>query len=115
MSFVGPLALLSKTNVNKACSDVEDNEYEEGLILNSDDKVVDYYYNNNVKRFYKKPRMGNFKNNSFKKSASTSNSVVENKKEGSSSEKNVEKKLVGECGYDYNYCNVETNWHGILC
>lgn len=46
---------------------------------------------------------GNFKSNIFKKSASTSNLVVENKKDVGSSEK----KLGVDSGYDCNYCNVK--------
>lgn len=61
-SFGGPLALVSKTNVKGDSSDDEDGESEEGLIVNYDDEVVAYYSNNNVKKFYKKPIKGNFKN-----------------------------------------------------
>lgn len=53
-SFGGPFALVSKTNVNEASSDVEDSENEKGLIVNSNNEVVTYYSNNNVKKFYKK-------------------------------------------------------------
>lgn len=53
VSFGGPLALVSKTNVNEAYSDIEDKEDEEGLIVNYDDEAMSYYSNNNVKNFYK--------------------------------------------------------------
>ena len=104
-SFGGPLALISKTNVKDACSDDVDGKSEEGVIVNSDDEAVAYYSNNNVKKVYKKSIKGNFKNNSFKKVASTSNHGVQNKKDESSGEKKSEKKLVGDSGYDCNYCN----------
>lgn len=52
-TFWGPLARVSKTNVNKACFDVEDSKDKEGLIVNSDDNIVAYYSNNNFKKYYK--------------------------------------------------------------
>lgn len=54
------------------CSDGEADDCEGGLLKNYDDKVVSYYSNNSVNKFYMKPIGGNFKNNSFKKSLSSS-------------------------------------------
>ena len=75
-TFGDPLAFVSNTNVIESCYNVKDGENEEGLIVNSDDEIVAYYSNNNVKNFYKKPMKGNLKNNTFKKTTSTSNPVV---------------------------------------
>lgn len=40
MSFGSPLAIVSKIVIRDACCDVEYSETEEGLNVNSDDKVV---------------------------------------------------------------------------
>lgn len=46
-----PLVLVSKININKARTDVEDDDNEEGLIVNFDDEAISYYFNNNIKKF----------------------------------------------------------------
>lgn len=104
-NFGGTLALISETNINEASYDVKDDENEEGLIMNYNDDVVAYYSNNNNKKIYKKPIKGNFKSNTFKKVAQTSNLVIEKKKDGNATEQKVEKKLAGDSRYDFNYCN----------
>lgn len=72
MNFGGPLALILKTTRKEVCFDGEANDNKEGLLMNSDDETLAYYSNNSVNKFYMKPIGGNFKNNSFKKSLSSS-------------------------------------------
>lgn len=50
--FGGPLALISKTCVKEVCSDGEQGDTKEGLLINSDHEAVAYYSNNRVKKFY---------------------------------------------------------------
>lgn len=70
--------------------------------MNSDEEFVTYYSNNSVKKFYKKPIGGNFKNSSFKKSSS--NFGVQQKSVEKVEEKK-EKKLIGDFGYNCNNYN----------
>ena len=39
----GPLELVSKTTANEACSNDEEDDGEEGILMNSNDKVLAYY------------------------------------------------------------------------
>lgn len=49
LNFGGPLAFVSTMNVEDMCSDSEEGNSEEGLLMNSDDEVVAYYSSNSVK------------------------------------------------------------------
>lgn len=55
MNLGGPLALMSKVFGKEANDELVEKEGlgEEGFIVNSDDKAVDFYSNNKVKIFFK--------------------------------------------------------------
>lgn len=60
VTFGGPLALLSKSNVKEGVSDEEEDNGEEGVFMNLDGEAVAYYLNKNAMKFYKKPMKGDF-------------------------------------------------------
>lgn len=107
-SLGGPLALVSKVYAKEVETDEEAKNGEKGFLFNSDDEVVAYYLNNKVKKFFRNPFNGKFKNSYETKGVSTSGkSVKEGTKIGkkeveSSNENENELKLKGDSGYNYN-------------
>ncbi|XP_023757080.2 uncharacterized protein LOC111905620 [Lactuca sativa] len=114
MSLGEPLALVSK--VSEVESAEKENSDEEGLLLNSDDKAITFYSNNQVKKFFKKPFNPKGKKSEHK--GSFMKSVEEEKKKFKKSEEKDqkmkefkgEKKLKGDSGIDYHYCNGSNNF-----
>ncbi|XP_023733619.1 uncharacterized protein LOC111881461 [Lactuca sativa] len=107
MSLGGPLALVSKMSEKEIEND--EPEEEEGFIMNSDDEAVAFYSNNRVKKFYKKPfnpktKQAEVKNNPMSKVIRDEKKKVE-KEDSKVLEGKVEKKLKGDAGVDFHYCN----------
>lgn len=104
-NFGGPLALVSKVSSKEVGFDDDVGDVEEGFLLNLDDEVVAYYSNNKVKKIFKKPFSGKFKNSSESKAmlmfCTNMKEVtkVENKEVENSSEKKKEIKSKGDSGY----------------
>ena len=107
----GPLTLVS--NVSGKKPDVEydddDGSDNEGFVMNLDDEVVAYYSNNKVNKFFKKPFNLKFKGSDFKGNSSGKNvrdkTKTEKKKENKSEVEKLEKKLKGNSGFNFQYCN----------
>ncbi|XP_023752546.1 uncharacterized protein LOC111900907 [Lactuca sativa] len=107
-SLGGPLALVSKMT-EKEIHEKSDSDGEEGFIMNSDDEAIAFYSNNHIKKFFKKPFNSKIKSTKIKGSFVNKTASDEKKKEEKNDAKlvegKIEKKLKGDAGVDYHYCN----------
>ncbi|KAL7614614.1 hypothetical protein Lser_V15G06614 [Lactuca serriola] len=110
ISIGGPLALVSKISGREAKKESveKENSEDEGLIVNSDDEAIAFYSNNRVKRFFKKSFNAKSKTTDGKGNFATKTVSEEKKmekKEVRIDEEKKEKRLKGDSGFDYHYCN----------